>query len=85
MTEDKSIRNVIMGFLIGSAAILPGVSGGVIAVLCGVYERAVKDISDIWHRWRPEFWFLATIGTGVVLGVLTFAIGLDYIITNYTI
>lgn len=85
MTEDKSIRNVVMGFLIGSAAILPGVSGGVIAVLCGVYERAVRDISDIWHKWRSEFWFLATIGTGVVLGVLTFAVGLDFIITNYEV
>ncbi|MFA6803748.1 MAG: DUF368 domain-containing protein [Candidatus Methanomethylophilaceae archaeon] len=85
MTEDKSVRNVLMGFLIGSAAILPGVSGGIIAVLCGVYERAVKDISDIWHKWRPEFWFLATLGTGVVLGVLTFAVGLDFIITNYEV
>ena len=85
MTEDKSIRNVIMGFMIGAAAILPGVSGGVIAVLCGVYERAVKDISDIWHKWRSEFWFLATIGIGIIIGMLIFAVGLDYIITNYEV
>jgi len=85
MTEDKSIRNVIMGFMIGAAAILPGVSGGIIAVLCGVYERAIRDINDLWHKWRPEFWFLATIGIGIILGVLIFAVGLEYIITNYEV
>jgi putative membrane protein len=39
------LLNFIRGFLMGSADVVPGVSGGTIAVLVGIYERLVHAIS----------------------------------------
>lgn len=85
MSEDKSFKNIIIGFVIGVASILPGVSGGLIAVVYGVYERLVKDIGDIWHKWIPEFWFLLTLGSGILLGMFVTAIGLNAVLGTYLI
>lgn len=39
------LLNLVRGFLMGSADVVPGVSGGTIAVLVGIYERLVHAIS----------------------------------------
>jgi putative membrane protein len=39
------LLNVLRGFLMGSADVVPGVSGGTIAVLVGIYERLVAAVS----------------------------------------
>jgi putative membrane protein len=39
------LLNVVRGFIMGSADVVPGVSGGTIAVLVGIYERLVHAIS----------------------------------------
>lgn len=39
------VLNFLRGFLMGSADVVPGVSGGTIAVLVGIYERLVHAIS----------------------------------------
>lgn len=39
------LLNFLRGFLMGSADVVPGVSGGTIAVLVGIYERLVHAIS----------------------------------------
>ena len=39
------VLNLLRGFLMGSADVVPGVSGGTIAVLVGIYERLVHAIS----------------------------------------
>ncbi|MFM8828821.1 MAG: undecaprenyl phosphate translocase family protein, partial [Actinomycetota bacterium] len=41
----EPILNFLRGFLMGSADVVPGVSGGTIAVLVGIYERLVHAIS----------------------------------------
>jgi putative membrane protein len=83
MAELKELKNVITGFVIGVASILPGISGGLIAVLCGVYERLVNDIGDIVHKLVPEFWFLATLGGGILLGMFATSVALDGVLGPY--
>ncbi len=85
MSEDKSLRNVIIGFIIGVGSVLPGVSGGILAVGFGIYERLVTAIGNIRERLRPDFWFLFTVGGGLALGAVTTVLGLDYAFGNYTV
>ena len=37
----------VQGMLIGVVEIIPGVSGGTIALILGIYERLIKAISNI--------------------------------------
>lgn len=41
-----ALRHFVFGFLMGSADTVPGVSGGTVAFVCGIYERLVDAIRD---------------------------------------
>ena len=43
----RLLRHVGLGFLIGGADIIPGVSGGTVALILGIYRRLVTAISHV--------------------------------------
>ncbi|MFP3901204.1 MAG: DUF368 domain-containing protein [Acidimicrobiia bacterium] len=45
-TTRGSLRHVVYGFFMGAADVVPGVSGGTIALVCGIYERLVDAVRD---------------------------------------
>ncbi|MCI6157725.1 MAG: DUF368 domain-containing protein [Peptoniphilaceae bacterium] len=65
---------LLKGILIGIGAILPGLSGGVLAVIFGFYPPLIHFLSDI----RREFWknvrYFIPIGIGVLGGVFLFSV-----------
>ncbi|MDY6985826.1 MAG: DUF368 domain-containing protein [Candidatus Thermoplasmatota archaeon] len=68
--------NFLKGMLIGCANVVPGVSGGTIALLVGIYERMVSSISALTQRGErklPHLFFLVTVLLGMFAGVLIFA------------
>lgn len=85
------------GFAMGAANVVPGVSGGTVAFITGIYERlinalksfdatAVKlllqfQVKDFINH--VDFWFLATLGSGVLASVLTLAKVLDWGFAHY--
>ena len=70
------LRDLLCGVLIGAGAILPGVSGGVLAVIFDIYRPFMELLTHprlaIPKYWR---WFLP-IGLGCVIGFLGFAKGI---------
>ena len=70
------LRDLLCGFLIGAGAILPGVSGGVLAVVFDIYrpfmEVLTRPQTAIPKYWR---WFLS-IALGWCVGFLGFAKGI---------
>ena len=70
------LRDLLCGVLIGAGAILPGVSGGVLAVVFDIYRPFMEVLTHpreaIPKYWR---WFLP-IGLGCAIGVLGFAKGI---------
>lgn len=40
-------KNLYRGFLMGTSDLVPGVSGGTIAMILGIYDRLLKAISDL--------------------------------------
>ncbi|MDD2410660.1 MAG: DUF368 domain-containing protein [Candidatus Methanomethylophilaceae archaeon] len=75
-------KNGLVGAFIGVLSILPGASGGVAAVVFGIYERLMEDLGDIFHKWRTDFRFLLFVGGGMVLGMAVTAFGLDWLMAN---
>lgn len=66
------------GMLIGSGAILPGVSGGALAAIFGLYEPIITFLADI----RKDFWknvrYFLPVGLGALFGVFVLATPIDY-------
>ncbi len=77
------LQLIIFGAIIGIANIIPGVSGGTMAVILGVYDKMISAISN----WRTQFVnsvkFLALIGIGAVAGIFLFANVIDYTLEHF--
>src|SRR5690554_1248977 len=71
------------GAVIGLGSIVPGVSGGVIAVTMGLYERALEAITHFFRAPRENAIFLLPLGLGAGFGVLTFSNVVAWSIANY--
>ncbi len=83
-TGNSDVKNVIIGALVGFASILPGVSGGLFAVLCGVYERLIEDLSDIRHKLFSDFRFIFTLFVGLCIGMMVCALLLDVALSSFS-
>ena len=85
MTESLKdhLRSFINGVVTGIASILPGVSGGLILVLCGSYERLIEDISELRQKIKPEFFFLVAIASGLLVGMLACTLFLDWTLDRF--
>ena len=93
------ILNIFKGALMGAANVIPGVSGGTMALLTGIFERLINAIKSfdlealrLLVRFKLRDFmnhidanFLAAIGIGVLGSILTFARLLEYLFEHYAI
>jgi len=73
--KKRSFLNVALcGAACGTAMILPGVSGGTLAVLLNIYDDLIYAISNLTKQFKQSFLFLLPFGLGAVLafGVMYF-------------
>lgn len=70
--DPRIMKNIISGMLIGVANLVPGISGGTIAVVLGVYEKLIKVVADLsrFKLNREQFKFIVMIGIGLLSAIL---------------
>ncbi len=61
---------IIKGFIIGLGKIIPGVSGAMLAITLGVYEKIIDTISNIKQNKIENLRFLSKIGCGIILAII---------------
>ncbi|MDR0335367.1 MAG: DUF368 domain-containing protein [Methanomassiliicoccaceae archaeon] len=83
MDAKEGSNNFLIGILVGAASWLPGISGGVVAVLFGVYERLIDDVNNIRTKIKEDFWFLVTLMAGIIIGLLIIVYIIDYMMSIY--
>lgn len=69
----RSLSNFIKGIFIGSGAILPGVSSGVICMVLGLYEKLLDSILNFFKDIKSNFKFLFPIVSGILVGIILFS------------
>ena len=93
----KYLILILKGMGMGAADVVPGVSGGTIAFITGIYEELINSIKSInlgtikilFSEGVPSFWkavngnFLASIVLGIGISVLSLAKLLKYILENH--
>jgi len=79
----KSIKTFLAGFFIGVANVIPGVSGGTMAVVFGVYEMMVEVLSLNFKRIKEFIIPLIILFFGVIVGILGFAQVMGFLLENY--
>lgn len=90
---------VLKGMGMGAADVVPGVSGGTIAFITGIYEELINSIKSInlkalklfFSGKFREFWecingtFLMSVFIGIGISVFSLAKGLEFLLNNYPI
>ena len=61
---------MIKGFFMGIANIIPGVSGGTLAITMGIYEDLINAISHFFTKLKQNIAFLLPVGIGAILSIL---------------
>ena len=84
MKISKSAAQCILeGMLIGSVGMIPGASGGVLAVAFGVYRKAIDAIAGLLKNFKTNFLFLLPYGIGGCMGILITARLLEWLLANW--
>ncbi|MGX6962127.1 DUF368 domain-containing protein [Vagococcus xieshaowenii] len=73
----------IKGMFIGSGFILPGVSGGALAAIFGIYERIISFLAHITRNFKQNVLYFIPIGLGGIFGVFLLSFGVSFLLGNY--
>lgn len=68
--RNSFLRNLFVGILLGIGCVLPGISGGVMAVSFGLYQPMLEAVLNLFRSPRKHLAFLLPIGLGGAAGVL---------------
>ena len=97
-THPRDYLSILLaGLAMGSADVVPGVSGGTIAFIVGIYEELLGSIRMVgrpvvWRallqlRWREAFRlinlpFLAVLVSGILVAIVALAPGIEWMLVN---
>lgn len=100
-TTVTTVMHGLQGLLMGSADIIPGVSGGTVALILGIYERLVDTIHDVAaaiaamvrgdrsgareHWRRADFGLVLPLGVGILLALALGSVLLPPVIERYPV
>lgn len=77
-------KNIYRGLVIGASDVIPGVSGGTIAVLLGIYDRLIGSINGLMTReWKKQLGFLVPLGIGMVTAIFLLANVIEWLFEHY--
>ena len=76
-------KKVIIGMILGVANIIPGVSGGTMAMSLGIYEELISIVSNIFKKLKKNIMYLLPIGIGMIVSILTLSKVINYTLEKY--
>ena len=77
------ILRFVKGMFIGSGFILPGVSGGALAAIFGIYERIISFLAHITKNFKENVLFFLPVGLGGLTGVFLLSFGVSFLLGEF--
>ncbi len=86
MKANKTIANKLLeGAIIGAVGMIPGASGGVLAVAFGIYRSVIDALAGLTKNFKGSLLFLLPYGIGAAAGMLLTARLLEWLLGNWRI
>lgn len=76
---------VIKGLFIGISNIIPGVSGGTMAVSFGIYDDVIHAFTHIRKEFKPSLRVLVPLVVGAVIGIAGFSMVIEWLLAEHTL
>ncbi len=81
----KLVLDILRGMVIGIANIIPGVSGGTMAVSLGIYDKLIGAITGLFKHFKKSIAILLPLAIGMGTGIVAFGYGLEYLLEHHTL
>lgn len=79
------IRLIVIGVILGVANVIPGVSGGTLAVVFNIYDRLINVITLNVKKILSEWKFILPLVVGMGLGIILFSKAITFLFENYPV
>lgn len=81
----RVILDLLRGIVIGIANIIPGVSGGTMAVSMGIYDKLIGAVSNLFKDFKRNLLFLLPLLIGMGVGIVGFGKLLEYLLEYHVL
>ena len=79
----KYIGELLRGMVIGIANILPGISGGMLAITMGVYDKIIHAVTHLFKEPVKSIRLLLPYGVGALTGIIFLSLVFEYLFHTY--
>lgn len=79
------MMNFIKGIIVGIGGIAPGLSGSVLLVILGLYQKTITAIGTLFKDFKKNVKFLIPLFLGFGIGVIIFSKVVNFLLTNFEI
>ena len=79
------MERFLKGIIVGLGGIAPGLSGSVLLIIFGLYQKTLDAIGSLFTDWRNKLRFLLPLVAGMLTGVLLFSKLIDFLIHSYEV
>ncbi len=79
------MANFVKGIIVGLGAIAPGLSGSVLLVIFGLYQRTITAISTLFKNFRRNLKFLLPLAAGIGVGIVFFSKLVDFLLVSFEV
>lgn len=79
------MKNFFKGIIVGLGGIAPGLSGSVLLIIFGLYQDTLYALGNLFSDLKKHVRFLLPLIAGMILGVLLFSKGLNYLLEYHEV
>lgn len=77
------MTNFLKGIVAGLGGVAPGLSGSVLLIIFGLYQKVLDALGTLFKDFRNNIRFLLPVVSGMFVGVLLFSKVIDFFLGNY--
>ena len=77
------MKNFFKGIVVGIGGITPGLSGSVLLVIFGLYQKTVDSIGNLFRNFKKNLLFLIPLVLGMGIGILGFSKIADFFLASF--
>ena len=83
----QKIKIFIKGFAMGTVDIIPGISGGTMALILGIYQKIIDELKMISFKniKKINYGFLIPLFLGIIIAIISLARIIHYLLENHSI
>ena len=79
------LKDIVKGMVIGVANIIPGVSGGTMAVSMGIYDKLIRSVTHLFSEFKKSIKVIIPVVIGAGVGIVILSAIIQYLLGHFPV